>query len=250
MGFEPVTLEQMENVKLLDRMDVKYVIPENKLDTILQNLKKDYRVLQIEGQRYSDYRTLYFDTADFKLYRMHHSGMLNRYKVRHRTYVDSNLAFLEVKFKNNKGRTVKDRRKMLTVPLIWDTDSSHFIHSKTPYHADTLLPSVWVNYRRITLVGKLNCERVTIDLDLEFVTNEARKKMDRLVIIEVKQPGRIRTPVLKELRINKCREGSISKYCLAVVQMYPMVKKNNFKEKISILNKLTHDNTSDSAANR
>ena len=38
MGFEPVTLEQMENVKLLDRMDVKYVIPENKLDKILQNL--------------------------------------------------------------------------------------------------------------------------------------------------------------------------------------------------------------------
>lgn len=238
----------MENVKLLDRMDVKYVIPESKLPAILNNLITDYKVLEIENKRHSYYRTLYFDTNDFKLYRMHHCGMLNRYKIRHRTYVESNLAFLEVKFKNNKGRTIKDRRKSLSVPLTWDTESADFISKKTPYRADVLIPVVWVNYRRITLVGKVNCERVTIDMGLEFITNNAKKEMEGLVIIEVKQPGKVRTPVLKELRNNKCRQGSISKYCLAIAQMYPNVKKNNFKEKISSLNKITNDNTTYFAA--
>ena len=63
-----------------------------------------YKCVEIENKRVSQYQTLYYDTKDMKLYNEHHNGHLNRYKIRHRTYVDSNLSFLEVKFKNNKGR--------------------------------------------------------------------------------------------------------------------------------------------------
>ena len=37
----------------------------------------------------------------------HHNRRVNRNKIRFREYVGSNLTFLEVKTKNNKGKTIK-----------------------------------------------------------------------------------------------------------------------------------------------
>ena len=52
---------------------------------------------------------LYFDTDDYEMYRMHHAGRTVREKIRVRTYLDSLDTFLEVKNKNNHGRTKKKR---------------------------------------------------------------------------------------------------------------------------------------------
>ena len=70
-----------------------------------------YKVLTISGLRQGRYETRYFDTADYEMYTKHHNGKLNRYKVRFRTYVDSEMNFFEVKFKTNTGRTRKSRVK-------------------------------------------------------------------------------------------------------------------------------------------
>ena len=96
--FDPITLKEMDGVKLMDRTDTKFTFNISNLPSILEAAKAHYRILDIEGNRISRYKTLYFDTDDFNLYNEHHCGKLNRYKIRHRTYVESNLGFLEVKF--------------------------------------------------------------------------------------------------------------------------------------------------------
>jgi hypothetical protein len=225
----------MDKAKLMDRTDTKFTFTQEQLIQILGEAKDQYKVLDIEGYRMSTYRTLYFDTKDLNLYTHHHNGKLNRYKVRHRTYVESNIGFLEVKFKNNKGRTIKDRIKHAEVPQEWSEESGGFLTKKTPFAPEGLVPVVWVNYKRITLVNNANAERVTIDTDLEFVNEGVTTKMHGLVIAEVKQDKKSKSDFLGLMKKHHIREGSISKYCMAIVMTRPSVKKNNFKEKLSSL---------------
>ncbi|MBK7667231.1 MAG: VTC domain-containing protein [Sphingobacteriaceae bacterium] len=119
-SFESITLAEMDKAKLMDRTDTKFTFSEENLKKVLTEVKSDYKILEIENCRMSTYQTLYYDTSDLSLYLKHHNGKLNRYKIRHRTYVESKLGFLEVKFKNNKGRTIKVRiknRKFLKLGL-------------------------------------------------------------------------------------------------------------------------------------
>ncbi|MCE9538823.1 MAG: VTC domain-containing protein, partial [Bacteroidetes bacterium] len=109
--FSPITLKEMDGVKLMDRIDTKYVFTVQQLPVLLEQLKNDYKILTVEGNRLSRYESLYFDTKNFDLYHCHHRRKPNRYKIRFRKYVESNLHFFEVKFKNNKGRTIKNRVK-------------------------------------------------------------------------------------------------------------------------------------------
>ena len=225
----------MDKARLMDRTDTKFTFTQEELVPILEEAKDLYKVLDIENHRISTYRTLYYDTKDLNLYTQHHNGKLNRYKVRHRTYVESNIGFLEVKFKNNKGRTIKDRIKKADAPQLWCGESSGFLTKKTPFRPEGLVPVVWVNYKRITLVNNANAERVTIDTDLEFVNDGVTRKMKGLVIAEVKQDKKNRSDFLGLMKKYRIREGSISKYCMAVVMTEPGVKKNNFKERLSSL---------------
>jgi len=101
----------MESVALMNRTDTKFVFRADRLPDFLNSIKSEYRILNINDKRASKYETLYFDTPDFKLYKEHHRGKASMYKVRHRIYVDSQLHYFEIKFKNNKGRTIKNRIK-------------------------------------------------------------------------------------------------------------------------------------------
>src|ERR1051325_3446585 len=105
--FQPITLQEMDGVQLMDRTDTKFVFPIRELPAILEAVKPFYRSLEVSGTRMSKYETLYYDTHDLELYSRHHCGKMNRYKIRARKYVESNLHFFEVKYKNNKGRTIR-----------------------------------------------------------------------------------------------------------------------------------------------
>lgn len=230
----------MNGVKLMDRTDTKFAFHISQLPKVLSMVKPYYRSLDIGGKRMARYKTLYYDTPDMQLYTLHHNGKLNRYKVRHRTYLDSGLGFLEVKHKTNKGRTIKDRITEKTPLPAWDQEAAAFLGQKTPYGAASLVPTVCINYSRITLVSKASSERLTIDLGLEFDRNGQLSGLGQLVIAEVKQEKAQHsyfTDAMKQLRI---KEGSISKYCMAVAYTYNGVKKNNFKEKLSSIQKIIH----------
>jgi hypothetical protein len=235
----PITLKEMDGVKLMDRTDTKYTFNINELPFILTESEKYYRVLNVDGNLLSRYKTLYYDTVDFDLYNKHHSGKLNRYKIRHRTYIESDLGFLEVKFKNNKGRTIKTRIKENELPQLNAGKASDFLNKTLPFNPDTLVPKVWVNYSRITLVNKSSAERLTIDLNLEFVRDANSKLFNQLVIAEVKQDSKLASPFVNIMKNKHIREGSISKYCMAIANTYSEeVKQNNFKQKLNNINKI------------
>lgn len=236
--FEPITLQEMEGVKLMDRTDTKFLFNINELPDILNEAKKYYKILDVEGNRISRYKTLYFDTHDFSLYHKHHSGKLNRYKIRHRTYVENNIGFLEVKFKNNKGRTLKTRIKETGVPDLFTGKAFAFLQKTLPFSPLDLIPKIWVNYSRITLVNNISAERLTLDLNLEFEKNGQKKMLNHLVIAEVKQDSKIISPFISIVKSKHIREGSISKYCMGIACSFSEVKSNNFKQKLSSINKL------------
>src|SRR6476620_5435567 len=136
--FQPIDLKEMDSVKLMNRTDTKFIFNISHYQKIMSEIKDYYRVLEVDGKRISRYETLYCDTSHFDLYNKHHQGKLNRYKIRHRTYVESNIGFLEVKFKNNKGRTIKTRISQKDVPVTWGTESELFLNKMLPFQPHSL----------------------------------------------------------------------------------------------------------------
>ncbi len=248
-GFSPITLQEMDEVKLLNRTDTKFVLPQTLFEEILPLLDANYKVLEIDHKRMAEYRTLYFDTPDFMFYHHHHNGRPNRYKVRMRKYVDSDLCFLEIKNKK-KGRTIKSRIRIDDFEINLSGESCQFIKEIIPhnYHLDTAL---WNFFHRITLVNKYDTERLTLDLGLGFspVIKQPASKgkgeedenvfMGNVIIAEVKQERVNRqSPFIALLKRNGVRPMRMSKYCMGAGLLFEHLKTNRFKSKYLHLNKL------------
>lgn len=238
--FDSITLEEMDGVKLLDRMDTKFTFNFNQLPAILEDLHKNYKILNVNGINQNKYETLYFDTSGFKLYLDHHNGQVNRYKVRYRKYVDSDLIYFEIKHKNNKGRTVKSRIRRKRIDEIISGKAAELVYTKTPLNPESLQSKLWVNYSRITLVNKYSAERLTLDLNLEFINKENTFSLPNLVIAEVKQKKIGDSPFLQVMKNNRVREGGISKYCFGVISLIRGIKTNKFKPKLLNVNKVCY----------
>lgn len=243
-SFDPIRLEGMDRVKLMDRVDTKYVFSSSDLPEILEEMKKDYRLLDIEGVRIQRYESLYYDTEDFLFYSKHQAGKLNRHKFRFRKYVDSNgLTYFEIKFKNNKSRTVKERVKIKEGGMNITGKAELFLKSTTPYTSEMLVPKIWVNYSRMTFVNKSSYERLTVDTNLHYIKAEDKNLMKvdfpQMVIAEAKR-DKISSvsPFIRLVRDRGVREGSISKYCFGVYNLYPDLKSNNFKPRVRFVHKM------------
>jgi hypothetical protein len=236
--FGSISLSEMDSVKLMNRTDTKFLLTLQQLESILEEVKGSYRVLTIDGREVNSYETLYYDTKDFLFYRRHHSGKKNRYKIRKRKYVESNLTFLEVKFKTNKDRTVKDRTKLQGITENLEQSELDFIESET--HLDLVFePKLWNSFHRITFVSLEIPERITIDLDLSFKNDVREIHWQSVVIAEVKQERQNRhSPFMIALKKRLIRQESVSKYSLGAAMLYPELKSNSFKSKILKLRKL------------
>jgi hypothetical protein len=130
--------------------------------------------------------------------------------------------------------------------LYWNKEKIHFLENNSPLKAETLIPQIWVNYKRITLVNKFYSERLTIDVDLNFLKENKISSQNSFSIFEIKQDKTSTSPIIKILKNRRLRPGSMSKYCLGVIQLMPNLKKNRFKPSIIQLNKLkrTYESTS------
>lgn len=238
--FSCISLDEMDSVQLLDRTDIKFMFNLDLLPEILRRSKSDYRVLTISGRRYGRYETRYFDTSDFELYNMHHNGKLNRYKIRFRRYVDSDIDFFEIKFKTNTGRTQKSRIKFKSKEFCITGDLKELLECKTTYSADALREAVQVNYKRITLVNNNMTERLTIDFGMTDIYKQESYDLPDLVIAEVKQDGAQNSPFLQLMREMRIEDSALSKYCLGVANCVPDVKRNQFKPKLMQIDKLCY----------
>jgi hypothetical protein len=237
--FTPISLTQMHNVALLRRIDTKYVLSEAQLYQALTRLTADYDVLEIEGRRLHRYQTLYFDTPDFALYRQHHDGWRDRYKVRSRVYVDSDQAFLEVKRKTNKNVTVKSRLQTPEVVTQVDAQTDGFLHTHFPQATEALEPQLWNSFYRITLVSKHSVERLTLDIDLSFQAGGTHAALPGIAIAEVKQEAfSLRSEFVGQMRALGVRSMSFSKYCIGVSLLYDQVKRNTFKPQWLYIDKI------------
>ena len=240
-GMRPITLDEMSAVKLMNRIDTKYVVTEAQLHAILLGIKDNYYAQEVEGNRLSPYSTVYYDTPELTMYLIHHDRHLVRDKVRVRTYVDSHLTFCEVKHKNNKGRTKKKRIAVEPISNILDnSEAAAFLAEKQPYPISSLSPHLVTIFDRITLVNFEKTERLTIDCNLHFenLRNGKTASVAPLAVMELKQDGRAHSllkDVLFELRI---RPFKVSKYCIGTCLTRPEVKQNRFKKKLRRMEKL------------
>ena len=253
-SFEPIGLAQMESVKLMNRIDTKFAVPMSVLPAILEAAQADYYAQEIDGKRIATYDTMYYDTDSLDMYVRHHDRQLVRQKIRVRQYVDSHLTFLEIKRKNNKGRTKKKRIIVPGFDITADTPSvlkhkrredeavtvESFIDSKSRYEWSEITPHLWTKFHRITLVNKAMTERLTIDMDLvwENVVSNEVMTYPELVIIELKRDGNVPSHMTDIMLTHRIKPLKISKYCIGTALTTPGIKKNRFKNKIRSIEKL------------
>jgi len=241
--FDPVFLADMDRAALMNRVDTKFIFKSALLPAILKELPSHYLILEINGVRMHTYSSLYYDTPEYHLYYQHFRGMFSRYKVRLRKYLETGLSFFEVKFKNNKGRTIKSRVSI---------DSEHapggeggqLVNEITPFKFDQLDPKFWVEYKRLTFVSKDFTERVTIDTGLTYRDGKREQVNDHIVIAELKQAKIGKSFFRDVMKKYSVRQQSLSKYCFGVVSMNDEVKKNKFKEQELNINKLKYGSSS------
>ena len=238
--FAPISLEQMSSVKLMNRTDTKFVTTQQRLQQLLTMALKDYYIQEIDGHRNLEYDTTYFDTRGFDMYCEHQHGHANRQKIRFRTYCISGLQFMEVKTKNNHGRTKKKRMEVTDMNLR-DEEKRQFLSEHLRYDAGSLQPALNNHFSRITLVNRAKTERLTIDSSLRFhnLQNDLMLDMGDLVIIELKRDGQVFSPVLEMLHQLHIHPHGFSKYCMgSALTCQHLLPVNRFKTKLIEVRKL------------
>jgi len=228
--FDPVSLKEIKATRLLKRVDTKYLFHESLLPDILRDLLEDYNVLYVDGMRMQRYKTRYYDTPDFELYRQHHNGQRDRFKLRVRSYLNTSLDFLEVKRKDNHDRTQKSRLSSADAPTGESPKVRAFLEKTFPFDDETFVPKIVNSFYRIALVSKHDHERLSIDFDIRFLSHTTQFALPGVVVAEVKQPRfSIRSAFIQHMRDAGRRPTSFSKYCVGIALAYPFVKRNKFK---------------------
>ena len=238
--FSPISLEEMDSITLQDRLDTKFILPEEMLLPVLESIQKDYQVLTIDGNRINHYRTIYFDTPDFRLFNLHVNGNAERYKVRSREYLDTGKTFFEVKHKTRKDRTIKNRKSTLQPIKKVDAEAKNWLEKTCPLESTNLEPKIWNTFSRITLANIHRCERATVDFNVLFFNLDEEKALDGIVIIEIKSDCQIRnSPLREELLSRRIHPDGFSKYCIGTALLYNGVKKNVLKQQILRIEKIS-----------
>lgn len=240
----------MSGIKLMNRTDTKFVTTVDRLMLLLALAHDEYRVQEVDGKRIASYYTAYFDTPDYNMYTVHQNGHAGRQKLRIRSYVDSGLNFLEVKTKNNHGRTKKKRIDMVGFDPMHPDHGIRFLRQDEQYKTyDEFLrkhlrydPAIMSeklenHFNRITLVNKSKTERLTIDTGLCFHNMMTGRDADLtgLAIIELKRDGLQPSPILEMLRELRIKPCGFSKYCMGSAFTNPSLKRNNFKERLRLV---------------
>lgn len=242
--FAPITLEEMDSIRLMNRIDSKYLTDIRTLELVLADAaERGYRIFENSGVRLHGYDSVYFDTADLRMFKEHRRGKAVRQKVRTRIYRDSGQCFLEVKRKNNHGRTKKKRLEIdgeLFGDFRGDKDSCSWLAAHSLSRAEEISPSLETAFRRITLVNAGLSERLTIDTGVSFrnLRTGASSSLGAAVIIELKQDGRLHSEMQDILLRHRVKPLRISKYCIGIVSTDPAVHPGRFKEKLRAIEKI------------
>lgn len=236
----------MGSVRLMNRVDMKYVTTRALLYQLLEMVKEDYYIQEIDGKRIAHYYTMYFDTDDMSMFSRHQFDKRPRQKLRVRSYEDSDTHFLEIKTKDNHGRTSKKRIALTEfvpgTPAAEASEMHHddFLGKYLTYNPKSLHSQLENRFQRITLVNKGKTERITIDMDLRFhnFATDEKTTLDELVIIELKRDGRKPSPIVPILRQLRIKPKGFSKYCMGCAMTDHSLRINRFKPKLHYVEKM------------
>lgn len=227
----PITLDEINTeARLMTRVDRKYFLPRELFSDLIDATSDDFRVLTIEEKRRFMYRTVYFDSPEFRFFRDHVQRRRHRFKVRTRTYVDTGTCHLEVKSKGYRGQTVKQRiDHPIEDPWNLTEAGTEFIDSivaEAPGRvppSEQLQPVLETIYDRITLCH--DGQRLTCDLDIRAVNGDDSHVGPQDVLVETKsEGGGGRWDQL--LKAAGIRPHQVSKYCVAAALLYPELPSN------------------------
>jgi VTC domain len=231
-GLPAATLaEVLERSALQARIDRKYLVPIERFAELAARLPATWAVLEIGGLRGFAYESVYFDTPDLLTYRQHLQGRRRRYKVRTRTYLDSEDCMFEVKLKGRREQTVKAR---LPYPVADRTcinpQARAFLAAQLQQAYGQPVPRLAANvttaYRRTTLVDLQHGTRLTYDVDLTCTGGgKVAAGLSRHVLVETKCHGPLGDADLA-LRGLGLRPVELSKYCVAVALLHPGIRAN------------------------
>lgn len=239
----PISLTELNEVAALqNRIDTKYLVTSETAKDLSHWLPYDARVLEMEGQRSFSYHSIYFDTPRLDSYHLAAHSRRRRFKIRTRAYCDSQIAFLEVKTKGQRGITSKVRIPhdfdSLTELSAEDLDFIRLSLMAAGIEDDSvhsLEPTLATGYRRVTYVvperdGYAAPSRVTVDTGLYWeqlysigggpADDHALLFRPTLGIIETKSMRRSSTAnrLLWERGI---RPIKVSKYCTGAAALDP-----------------------------
>ena len=199
----------------------------------MQALDPSLTVLEIGGRRRHRYDSTYLDTPELEAYWRAARRRRHRFKVRTRHYVDTDLAFTEVKTRGPRGSTVKSRVPSVpgasdVAPLGLTTADDAFVGTELAraglahVDVDGLVPTLRTSYLRSTLWLPGSGARVTLDVDLSWSLpwDDTVGSVPGLAVVETKTAG-ASTGVDRALWSQGHRPVRISKYATGLALMLP-----------------------------
>jgi hypothetical protein len=227
----PVTLAALDEAASLQvRRDRKYLVPVATAAGLVERLGDGARILEIDGLRMFGYRSVYFDTPELASYLAAARSRPRRYKVRTRTYLDSGRSVLELKTRDGRGHTVKDRiGHDPATGSRFDAGEVAFLagHAEVGDAAPSLEPVLVNRYRRATLLLD-DGSRCTIDMDLEAATPDGRgTRLCETAVVETKSAG---APSAADRALWELgwRPTRISKFCTSLAAIRPELPANRW----------------------
>jgi hypothetical protein len=243
-SLQPVSLEDIEGVTLMNRVETKYLFSASRLAELINSLDFRYKVLEISNLRVMPYTTTYLDTPDHLFYSQHVRGKLERDKIRFRKYESTGETFLEIKKKTIKGRTRKWRIENDPGSGTFNKSEINFINKHLTADTATLKPYLINSFTRTTLIGTESKERITLDYNISFSVPGSNRKvfMPYLAIAELKKDGHSNYSyfhnLLKDMHV---RSTGFSKYCTGIALMDESLRRNMIKPKILLLGKIENE---------
>jgi hypothetical protein len=206
---------------LMKRYDRKFLCSVNQLDELLGHLVADHCYVHIMGQRHQLYENQYWDLPAKEFYHDHRRGIPRRLKFRRRIYQSNGLSFWELKVRHPRG--FQDKRRIpVSVLGVGDVSDSvqanrvfgHLLGADYWRHKGSgdLLPSMKINYQRMTLWGPQNGVRLTVDTQLRASLDGLQIEFPGWSLVELKQARRERHAVDGLAAQGLLRPCSFSKY--------------------------------------
>ena len=168
-------------------------------------------------------------------------------------HVKAGLNFLEVKTKNNHGRTKKKRIAMEQFDALHPQHDiqfhrqdenfinyDEFLRATLKYDPENLTEQLENRFDRITLVNKARTERLTIDTNLRFnnIATGQKRDMGDIVIIELKRDGNQPSPILGKLCDLHIHPHGFSKYCIGSALTNDSLRRNRIKPRLRSIQKI------------